>query len=124
MQFGGSHLAASLLAFNAGVELGQLFVLALAIPVLALLFNMVVSDRMGTIVLSAIVAHSAWHWMLERGGSLRAYEFRWPAFDAAFAVGAMRAAIVMIVAGVAMWLLATMGGRLAPIAVEREAGAE
>ena len=124
MQFGGSHLLASLLAFNAGVELGQLFVLALAIPVLALLFTRVVTDRMGTIILSAIVAHTAWHWMLERGGSLRAYEFRWPAFDAAFAVGAMRAAIVMIVAGVAMWLLATMRGRLAPVVVEREVGAE
>ena len=66
MQFAGSHLLASLLSFNIGVELGQLLVLALMIPALELLFRYVVAERMGTIILSAIVAHTAWHWMVER----------------------------------------------------------
>ena len=35
LQFAGSHLITSLLAFNVGVEIGQLFVLALVVPVLA-----------------------------------------------------------------------------------------
>ena len=52
------------------VELGQLFVLALAIPALALFFRYGVRERMGTIILSAFVAHTAWHWMLERGAVL------------------------------------------------------
>ena len=124
MQFGGSHLAASLLAFNVGVEFGQLFVLALAVPVLVLLFRRVVQERIGTIVLSVIVAHTAWHWLLERGETLRAYQFRWPALDAAFAVSAMRAAIVMIIAAGAMWLLSAMGRGLAPVVAEREVEGE
>ena len=39
LQFAGAHLATSLVAFNVGVELGQLFVLALAVPALVLLFR-------------------------------------------------------------------------------------
>ena len=58
LQFAGSHLLTSLLSFNVGVELGQLFVLAVLVPVLDLLFRFVVAERMGTILLSAIVAHS------------------------------------------------------------------
>ena len=69
MQFAGSHLLTSLLSFNIGVELGQLLVLVLLIPVLELLFRFVVAERMGTIILSALVAHTGWHWMLERARS-------------------------------------------------------
>jgi hypothetical protein len=39
LQFAGSHLLTSLLAFNLGVELGQLLVLAIAVPALAVLFR-------------------------------------------------------------------------------------
>jgi hypothetical protein len=67
MQFAGAHLVSSLLAFNAGVELGQIAALALMLPCLSLLFRHVVEERTGTIVLSAIVAHTGWHWMEERG---------------------------------------------------------
>src|SRR5262249_18962273 len=55
MQFGGSHLLTSLLSFNLGVELGQLVVLLAMIPLLEMLFRYVVTERMGTIILSAIV---------------------------------------------------------------------
>lgn len=67
LQFAGSHLVTSLLAFNVGVELGQIAVLLVLMPALALLFRRVVAERMGTIVLSALVAHTGWHWMMERG---------------------------------------------------------
>src|ERR1019366_5266057 len=63
LQFAGSHLLTSLLSFNIGVEIGQIFMLALFIPALDLLFRFVVAERMGTIILSALVAHTAWHWM-------------------------------------------------------------
>ena len=76
MQFAGRHLATSLVSFNVGVELGQLLVLALAVPALALRFKHVVAERMGTIILSAFVAHTAWHWMLDRGAQLGQYRFR------------------------------------------------
>jgi hypothetical protein len=65
LQFAGGHLAAALLAFNVGVELGQLAALAVMVPVLALLFRKV-EERMGTVVLSALVAHTGGHWMWER----------------------------------------------------------
>ena len=73
LQFAGSHLLTSLLSFNVGVELGQLLVLALLIPALDLLFRFVVAERMGTIILSALVAHTGWHWMIERGERLRRF---------------------------------------------------
>jgi len=66
LQFAGEHLVTSLIAFNIGIELGQLLVLALMIPVLGILFRHVVAERMGTIILSALITHTAWHWMTER----------------------------------------------------------
>jgi uncharacterized membrane-anchored protein YitT (DUF2179 family) len=78
LQFAGSHLITSLLAFNLGVEIGQIVVLAALVPALQLAFRFVVAERMGTIILSALVAHTAWHWTLERWERLRQYEVPWP----------------------------------------------
>jgi hypothetical protein len=66
LQFAGSHLLTSLVSFNVGVELGQLFVLLLIVPLLELAFRFWVAERMGTIFLSAIVADTAWHWLRDR----------------------------------------------------------
>ena len=48
-----------------------MLVLALLVPALGLLFRYVVAERMGTIILSAIVAHTAWHWMMSGGAACR-----------------------------------------------------
>lgn len=93
LQFAGSHMVMSLLSFNVGVELGQLFVLLLMVPALVLTFRYVTKERMGTIILSALVAHTGWHWMTDRWGVLRQYDFPWPAFT------------VGLVASVVAWLL-------------------
>lgn len=117
LQFAGSHLAISLLAFNVGVELGQLLVLVIAIPALALLFRYVVAERVGTILLSAFVAHTAWHWMLDRGAVLREYHVQWPAMDASFAVAAMRLLMLALIAVGIAWMLSAGSRWLAgPIA--------
>ncbi len=105
LQFAGSHLLTSLFAFNVGVELGQLLVLAIALPALALLFKYVVEERMGTIILSAIVAHTAWHWLTDRYATFRQYRFEWPAIDALFLVNAMRVAMVIVALVGVWWLL-------------------
>jgi hypothetical protein len=105
LQFAGSHLLTSLLSFNVGVELGQLLVLVLLIPVLDVLFRYVVVERLGTIILSAIVAHTAWHWMTERYGVLRQFRFEWPVIDAAFLASAMRWAMLAVIAGGLYWLV-------------------
>ena len=104
LQFAGSHLAVSLLTFNIGVEIGQLLVLAAAVPLLSLAFRRI-PERMGIVILSAFVAHTAWHWMTERGASLREYSFTWPALDLAFAASAMRAGIVFLIITAAAWLM-------------------
>jgi hypothetical protein len=113
MQFAGSHLLSSLLAFNVGVELGQLFVLALTIPALAFVFKRVVAERMGTILLSAVVAHTAWHWLLERGAALGEYQIVWPRVDAALAAGIMRGLMLLLIIGAAGWLVFELHARLA-----------
>jgi len=95
LQFAGSHLLTSLLSFNIGVELGQLLVLALLIPALKILFRFVVAERMGTIILSALVAHTGWHWMIDRGERLR--QFGWSAVTTAQLVGLMRWLIVILI---------------------------
>lgn len=73
LQLAGSHLVDSLLAFNIGVEAGQLLILLLLVPILNVLFRYVVAERMGTIILSAFVAHTGWHWMMERMEVLRRF---------------------------------------------------
>ena len=89
LQFAGTHLLTSLLAFNIGVELGQLLVLLLLVPALNFLFRYVVAERMGTILVSALVAHTAWHWMTERWAILSQYPITWAAFSRAMFTGAM-----------------------------------
>ena len=53
LQFAGAHLVTSLLAFNVGVELGQLLVLLLLIPLLDFVFRRLPNERLGTIFISA-----------------------------------------------------------------------
>jgi hypothetical protein len=108
LQFAGSHLLTSLVSFNLGVELGQLLVLAIAVPALDLLFRYVVAERMGTIILSALVAHTAWHWMLDRWSQLRQFRFQWPVVDAAFLASAMRWAMVVIALAGLVWLVSVL----------------
>jgi hypothetical protein len=103
LQFAGSYMLTSLLAFNVGVELGQLLVLALLIPALELFFRRAVQERIGTIILSAIVAHTAWHWMTERWSVLRQFEIQMPEFNTALVVLLIRWAMIILVLGGLAW---------------------
>ncbi|MEP7352328.1 MAG: HupE/UreJ family protein [Acidobacteriota bacterium] len=71
LQFAGSHLVTSLLAFNVGVELGQMLVLAVLMPALWLLFRNVVREKVGVMALSATAGVVAAWWMVERWVALR-----------------------------------------------------
>jgi len=103
LQFAGDHLLTSLLAFNIGVEIGQLAVLLVLIPALGLLFRYVIPERVGIIIISALVAHTAWHWMLERAEQLA--KFPLPRLDAAFAASAMRGLIAALLLAAGLWLV-------------------
>lgn len=100
MQFAGNHLLASLLAFNLGVELGQLAVLAALLPLLALLFRYVVTERIGVIIISALVVHTAWHWMLDRYSLLRKYDLAW---TPELTVLALRVAFLLVLVTGIIW---------------------
>jgi HupE / UreJ protein len=103
MQFAGDHLLTSLLTFNIGIEIGQLAVLLVLIPALGLLFRHVVPERLGIIILSALVAHTAWHWMMERGEQLM--KFPIPTPDAAAIASAMRGAMWVLILTAGVWLV-------------------
>lgn len=117
LQFAGSHMLTSLLSFNVGVELGQLLVLVLLIPMLEALFRFVVAERIGTIILSALVAHTGWHRMLERGDRLR--QFGWPAMNAALLATAMRWLMVILIFAGAVWLVGVLRRRKVRVAEPR-----
>jgi hypothetical protein len=102
LQFAGSHLLTSLVAFNLGVEAGQILVLLALVPALGLLFRYAVEERIGTIIVSALVAHTAWHWMSERAGQLA--QFPWPGVTAAQLAGAVRVLMLLVAAGAIAWV--------------------
>jgi len=95
LQFAGDHFLTALFAFNIGVEIGQLAVILVLIPTTALLFRYVVAEWLGIIILSALVAHTGWHWMLDRGEQLAKFPF--PKLDAAFLASAMRGMIAALI---------------------------
>jgi hypothetical protein len=105
LQFAGAHLLTSLLSFNVGVELGQLLVLAISVPLIRLLFHTWLPEVMGVVLFSAVLAHTGWHWMLERGQALIQYDFVMPVLNAAFAALVLRWAMLGLIIIGAMWVL-------------------
>ena len=109
LQFAGSHVLLSLLSFNVGVELGQLFMLALFVPALNLFFRYVVPYRVGSIILSAIVAHQAWHWMEDRWDALS--QFPMPSFTLDNLLSALPWLIALVAMSAALWLVSLIAKR-------------
>lgn len=107
LQFAGDHLLTSLLAFNVGVELGQLLFLALVLPATTLVFRNATFRRIGVGILSALVAHTAWHWTLERAPALRYVD--WPAAKSGWATAAAVVALLVAVGGI-VWIAAKWSG--------------
>jgi hypothetical protein len=105
MQFAGAHLITALLSFNVGVEFGQLLVLVLVVPLLRILFKHLVAEKVGIILLSALVAHSAWHWMAERWGALMDYDIRMPIVNSDFYTGLWQWGMLIVVAASVLWAM-------------------
>ena len=80
--------------------------LVLAVPALELLFRYGVAERMGTIILSVIVGHTAWHWMGDRFEVLR--QFPWPTVTAAGLASALRWLMVLVALAAALWLVSAL----------------
>jgi hypothetical protein len=76
LQFAGEHSQVALWFFAFGIDLGALLALALTFVGLSLILRGARAGRIGIIVLSAIVAHTSWHWMIDRVGVL--WRMPWP----------------------------------------------
>ncbi len=102
LQFAGGNLLSALAAFNVGVEIGQLVVLLVALPLLWLARRYAGAgrERLITIAGSVLVAHTAWHWMTDRAAALAEHRgsLAWPALDASLALVAMRVVLLGAVA--------------------------
>jgi mono/diheme cytochrome c family protein len=105
LQFAGRHLVTALAAFNLGIELGQLAVLALAVPALAWIARRASSERALVVVGSVLIGHTAWHWMTARGAALAEYEVSAPTLDAHFWLVALRLAFVAVLSLGLAWAL-------------------
>lgn len=102
LQFAGSNLLAALLAFNVGIEIGQLAVLCVFVPALALLLRGPMAGRTGIIVVSVIVAHTAWHWMIDRAQVLWATPWPLPTPEGLMLLARWTIALVVAVSAASM----------------------
>ena len=122
LQFAGSHLLLSLFSFNVGIEIGQLAVLAIMLPALAV-FRRLVPERAGVIILSVVVALIGGYWMVERWQVLRDTE--WPRLDAAGLLSlAQWTAVLLIGLGAAGVLIKWAAQKLRPRVESPEKGIE
>ena len=112
LQFAGGHEVLALLAFNGGVELGQILVLLLAVPLLRALRERFPGRALDW-VLIALVGHTALHWCLERGATVAAYDLTLPAFGALLSAGGLRWLALGLAAALVYALLASLAQRLA-----------
>jgi hypothetical protein len=70
-QFAGTHAFVSMLFFNLGVALSEVVSLALAFAALRWLVDRALGLPLGVLVVSAVVGHQGWHWMMDRSPELR-----------------------------------------------------
>jgi len=78
---------------------------AILIPVLHLWVRYAGSARIASALVSALVAHTAWHWLLERGAHLAQFDLAWPLLDATALASVLRSAGVAVILAALIWLL-------------------
>jgi hypothetical protein len=101
LQFAGQHLLVSLLAFNVGIEIGQLGVLCVMLPLFALLRRWM-SPRRLVVVLSGLGGLLGAVWLVER------WQVLWKVDLACSGPGCLGHAAPWLVASVALLALVPM----------------
>ena len=112
LQYAGGHELLALLAFNGGVELGQIAVLLVAVPALKALRQRFPGRALDW-VLIALVGHTALHWCVERGDAVAAYALSLPALGDLLSAGGLRWLALLLAAALVYALLASFAQRLA-----------
>ncbi|MCZ6658123.1 MAG: HupE/UreJ family protein [Gammaproteobacteria bacterium] len=102
LQFAGDHIAPSLLGFNLGIEIGQIAILVIAIPLIRWLLRHL-PERGTVVLLSAIIAHSAWHWLEARYQTFARYDMPAWSWDTAMLASSMRWMMVLLIAVGVYW---------------------
>jgi hypothetical protein len=69
-QFAGDHTRVATVAFNIGVAFGEVAAVVIAFAVATVIVQSVLGRRLGVIIVSAILGHAAWHWMVDSGHAL------------------------------------------------------
>jgi hypothetical protein len=103
LQFAGSHPVVALAAYNIGLELGTLIILAIILPAANLLFSQAAAERAGLIVASVLIGHTGWHWMTERMAIARLSS--WPLLDLNLLLTVVRWLLAITVIGGMVWFL-------------------
>jgi hypothetical protein len=62
-----------------------------------------VAQRLGTIILSALVTHQAWHWMEDRFDALR--QFPWPTITESGLMSALGWLTALVAVAAAIWVV-------------------
>ena len=83
----------------------RLIIILVTLPIINFLFRHVVAERMGTILISAVLAHSGWHWMSDRASELVVYRFEWPAMNYVFFASLIRWVMLLIIIGAILGVL-------------------
>ena len=104
LQFAGSHPIIALAAYNAGLELGTLIILAISVPAANLLFARGAAERAGIVVSSVLAGHAGWHWMVERAAIAQLSS--WPVMDVNLMLTLVRWLLALTVVGGLIWFLA------------------
>ncbi len=102
LQFAADHVVPSLFAFNVGIEIGQIAVLFIAIPLLRGLLRYL-PERATVLLLSALIAHSAWHWLAERYATFVLFDIPAWSWSMAMLASGLRWALVLLVAAGVYW---------------------
>lgn len=107
LQFAGTHLLTSLLAFNVGIELGQLLVIAVVVPLLTWIVRGArIREKALALFIAIVVGHTAWHWMLERLDALG--KAQWPDDEQILSAATVAVPVLVLIAAL-YWLLRRRG---------------
>ena len=103
LKFAGDHLVLSLVSFNAGIEIGQFIVLALLVPMLALIDRWRLAARYVPAIVAIGVVATASFWLVERAVVLATVASSLSTAD--YLAGGVRVLGVLLIAGgLAYWL--------------------
>lgn len=108
LQFAGAHTFVSIASFAAGAAAAQLALVAACALMLVGLFRLVVTERLGIVLLSALIGHTGWHAFTNRTATLWRYQLPAPTLSAASLADMLRWLMLAVIAAGVMWLGSVM----------------